>query len=896
MTLDMNGRKNESIKSACPYCGVGCGVLINKLDDGTIKIKGDPNHPANYGRLCSKGTALADTIGLENRLLSPEINGQEVSWDESLDKIADQFSQVLEDHGPEAIAFYVSGQILTEDYYAANKLMKGVIGSANIDTNSRLCMASSVAGHKRAFGSDTVPGCYEDLEKAELIILTGSNLAWCHPVLYQRIAAAKKQNPKMKVVLIDPRRTRTADIADLHLAIKPDGDVALFLGLLTQIAASNCFDTDYVSNHVNGMDEAVRVVNSLSKETILQRTGLCERGLETFYQLFLSTEKVVTVYSQGVNQSSCGTDKVNAIINCHLATGRIGKEGMGPFSVTGQPNAMGGREVGGLANMLACHMDIENENHRDIVGKFWSTDRLPTKPGLKAVDLFDAVKEGRIKALWIMATNPADSMPDANMVREAIRACPLVIVSDVQDRTDTLDLAHIKLPSLAWGEKAGTVTNSERCISRQRSFLNAPGNAKADWWQMAEVGRRMGYTDLFPWQNTAEIFKEYAALSAADNAGTRDFDIGAWSDRSERDYSEMEAFYWPNPKEGFERARSTRFFSNGKFFTPDNRASAVAIQPNDQILPIQDKGTDLVLNTGRIRDHWHTMTRTARSERLSSHLAEPFCEISPMDARKRGIADASLVRVTNDLGEIIVRALITDRVREGEVFVPIHWTDQVSANARVDKLVPANPDPVSGQPASKSARIALEEARMASYGFAILKNRPEDLDLPYWVIAKCKSGWRLEFALNEDLATLSALKLRKVIGIATAEEPLAYIDKQNKQMRYAWFNGNELIGAVYLAAQPVAVSRDFAASLLDRTWKTFADRTQVVAGVPSAKLPDKGKIICACMQVGRNEIATAIASGCKSAEEVGSMTKAGTNCGACKPEITEMLCGRVAAE
>ena len=885
----------KAIKSTCPYCGVGCGVLINKLDDGPIMIKGDPDHPANYGRLCSKGTALADTIGLENRLLSPEIDGQEASWDEALDKIANQFSQVLEDHGPEAIAFYVSGQILTEDYYAANKLMKGVIGSANIDTNSRLCMASSVAGHKRAFGSDTVPACYEDLEKAELIILTGSNLAWCHPVLYQRIAAAKKQNPKMKVVLIDPRRTRTADIADLHLAINPDGDVALFLRLLARISASSCFDADYVSKHVNGMDEAVKVAISLSREMILQRTGLCETDLETFYRLFLSTEKVVTVYSQGVNQSSCGTDKVNAIINCHLATGRIGKEGMGPFSVTGQPNAMGGREVGGLANMLACHMDIENENHRDIVGKFWSSDRLPTKPGLKAVDLFSAVEEGRVKALWIMATNPVDSMPNANMVREAIKNCPLVIVSDVQDLTDTLDLAHIKLPSLAWSEKAGTVTNSERCISRQRSFLNAPGQAKADWWQRAEIGRRMGYADLFPWQSPADVFNEYAALSTMDNVGSRDFDIGAWSDRSKEDYSEMKPFYWPNPKEGFESARPIRFFSNGKFFTPDSRARAIVVQPKDESLPIQDKGIDLVLNTGRVRDHWHTMTRTARSERLSSHLAEPFCEISPMDARARGIVDASLVRVTNDLGEIIVRALITDRVREGEVFVPIHWTDQVSANARVDKLIPANPDPFSGQPASKSARIALEAARMGSYGFAILKERPNDLGFPYWALAKCKNGWRLEFALHEDLEVLNALRLQDTFGIEVSEEPFAYIDKQNKRMRYAWFNRNELVGAVYLAAQPVAVSRDFTVSFLDRVWQTFADRTKVIAGVPSKQLPDKGKIICACMRVGQNEIATAIASGCCSIEDVGRRTEAGTNCGSCKPEIQEMLYG-VAAQ
>ena len=524
-------------RTTCPYCGVGCGLLIDRQENGAVTVKGDPDHPANYGRLCSKGTALADTIGLEDRLLFPQMDGRKVSWDRALDAIADRFAAIIEEHGPDALAFYVSGQILTEDYYAANKLMKGLIGSANIDTNSRLCMASSVAGHKRAFGSDTVPGCYEDLELADLVILTGSNLAWCHPVIYQRLLAAKKKNPKMTVVLIDPRRTRTADIADLHLAIKPDGDVALFLGLLARIAHASAFDAHYVASHVNGMDDAIGTALALSLDEIIEATGLCEQDLETFYRLFLQTEKSVTRFiARGSTSPRCGTDKVNAIINCHLATGRIGKPGMGPFSITGQPNAMGGREVGGLANMLACHMDIEKESHRALVGSFWDTDRLPKQQGLKAVDLFDAVADGKIKALWVMATNPVDSMPDADRVRAAIKDCPLVIVSDVQKRTDTLDLAHIKLPSLAWGEKAGTVTNSERMISRQRAFLPAPGGARADWWQMAQVGQRlalrMGSEAQFSWESEAELFKEFSALSATENDGQRDFDIGAWAESS----------------------------------------------------------------------------------------------------------------------------------------------------------------------------------------------------------------------------------------------------------------------------------------------------------------------------------------------------------------------------
>ena len=885
--------KDTQTRTTCPYCGVGCGILINRETDGSMKLKGDPDHPANFGRLCSKGTALLDTIALENRLLQPEMHGQPVDWGLALDHIADSFSNIIEEHGPDAIAFYVSGQILTEDYYAANKLMKAVIGSANIDTNSRLCMASSVAGHKRAFGSDTVPGCYEDLELADLIILTGTNLAWCHPVLYQRILAAKQKNPHMTVVLIDPRRTRTVDIADLHLPIKPDGDIALFLGLLSRIGHSSAYDPAYVSNHVNGMKEALAVADALAMDDIIAATGLTEGELGAFFHLFLNTGKTVTIYSQGVNQSRCGTDKVNAIINCHLATGRIGQPGMGPLSVTGQPNAMGGREVGGLANMLACHMDIEKPDHRALVGDFWATERLPQKQGLKAIDLFEAVAEGKIKALWVMATNPVDSMPNANRVRAAIKACPLVIVSDIQDHTDTLDLAHIKLPSLAWGEKAGTVTNTERCISRQRAFLPAPGGAKADWWQMAEIGRRMGYEALFPWQNEADIFREYATLSATDNEGTRDFDIGAWADRSDADYKHMAPFYWPQSSHTDPSKSAKRFFADGGFYTEDNRAHAIAVQLNPPMVPTNADG--LILNTGRVRDHWHTMTRTGRSARLSAHMAEPFCELSPEDAKKYGIIDGSLVKIENDLGSIIARAMITDRVRRGEVFVPIHWTDQVSGNARVDLLVPAVKDPFSGQPASKSAQVSIAPASIDNYGFAIFKDEPMGFSLPYWAKAKSMDGWRVEFALDGDLNERTAADMGALFAIEVHEDPLIFVDQQKKRMRFAWFDGEDLVAAVFLAAEPLQLSRDFAANLLGGRWRSFADRVHVLASMPSKHIPDKGKIICACMNVGQNDIAAAITSGCRTADAVGQQTRAGTNCGSCKPEIAELLHG-IAAE
>ncbi len=500
---------------------------------------------------------MGETLSLDDRLLFPHMDGTRATWDDALGRVAERFSQAVAEHGPDSVAFYVSGQLLTEDYYVANKLMKGFIGSANIDTNSRLCMASSVAGHRRAFGSDTVPGTYEDIELADLVVLVGSNLAWCHPVLYQRLAAARETRGT-KVVVIDPRRTATCEIADLHLPLAPGSDVALFNGLLTNLVGANAVDKAFVASKTSGLPEAFAAAREMSFSAIARATGLPRLRVHEFYELFTSTERVVTIYSQGVNQSTSGTDKVNAILNCHLATGRIGRPGMGPFSVTGQPNAMGGREVGGLANMLAAHMDLDNPVHRAAVQSFWESSRIASKPGLKAVDLFRAVGDGRIKALWIMATNPADSMPQADAVRAAIKGCPFVVVSDVVRHTDTTALAQVLLPSTAWGEKNGTVTNSERRISRQRAFLDAPGEARPDWWQLAEVARRMGFADAFAYTQPAEIFAEHAALSACGNNGTRDFDIGAWASSRPADLRSARPF--PVAATGRCRAAGHAFF------------------------------------------------------------------------------------------------------------------------------------------------------------------------------------------------------------------------------------------------------------------------------------------------------------------------------------------------
>jgi len=875
-----------TVRTTCPYCGVGCGVLATLEEGGAVTIKGDPDHPANLGRLCSKGAALGETIDLDGRLLTPEIAGEIASWDEALDLVASRFAETIAEHGPDSVAFYVSGQLLTEDYYVANKLMKGFIGSANIDTNSRLCMASSVAGHRRAFGSDTVPGTYEDLELADLVVLTGSNLAWCHPVLYQRIAAAKAERPGMKIVLIDPRRTMTADLADLHLPIAPDGDVSLFLGLLAHLADNGFINEAYVGAHTIGFEDAIQAARAVGPADLMTQTGLSATELEAFFGLWAGAEKVVTLYSQGVNQSATGTDKVNAIINCHLATGRIGRPGMGPFSVTGQPNAMGGREVGGLANMLAAHMDIENPEHRDRVQRFWGSPVIADKAGLKAVDLFQAVGEGQVRAIWIMATNPVDSMPDAEAVEAALEACPFVVVSDIMAETDTIRHAHVKLPSLGWGEKDGTVTNSERRISRQRAFLPPPGEARADWWQMAQVGKRLGHGKAFDFANAASILREYAAQTAFENDGGRDLDIGACAGIDDDAYDALAPFQWPKPADQAAQAGETRFFARGGFFTRDRLARFVTVKPARQERACADHR--FTLNTGRVRDHWHTMTRTGKSARLSAHVTEPFVEIHPSDAQALGIEAADLVRVTSVRGEIIVRSLITDRQRQGSLFAPMHWTDQWASGARVNRLAAPVVDTVSGQPALKTTSAGLARFEASLHGFVVSRVKPDMPLADYWAVARTRGGWRAEFALAEAPAEIHRF-ICTLLGIDPAAPLLSFTDPRSGLTRHAAFDGVRLAGAVYLSDRPVAVSRSWAADQLEQEFANLSSRWRVIAGRPANDMPDKGAIVCACMNVGVNDILGAIRGGCASFDAIAGATAAGTNCGSCKAEIKVIL-------
>ncbi|SHN19691.1 nitrate reductase [Roseibium suaedae] len=873
-----------TVRTTCPYCGVGCGVLATRQPYGSVTVKGDPEHPANFGRLCSKGSALAETLSLDDRLLYPEINGTRASWDDALDLVAARFSAAIAEHGPDSVAFYVSGQILTEDYYVANKLMKGFIGSANIDTNSRLCMASSVAGHRRAFGSDTVPGTYEDLEQADLVVLTGSNLAWCHPVLFQRLEAAKAANPALRIVTIDPRRTATCALADLHLGLAPDTDVALFNGLLSYVSENGYLDEAYISRHTSGFGEALGAAGACDISRIADETGLSRQDIARFYDLAARTEKMVTVYSQGVNQSVVGTDKVNAILNVHLATGRIGRAGMGPFSVTGQPNAMGGREVGGLANMLAAHMALENPDHRSLVQSFWQSPVIAERAGLKAVEMFRAVREGKIKALWIMATNPVDSLPDADGVAEALKLCPFVVVSDVTCAADTLEFAHVALPGAAWGEKDGTVTNSERRISRQRRFLDLPGEARPDWWALSEVARRMGHREAFAYDGPAGIFREHAELSAAGNNGTRDFDIGAMADIDEEAFEELAPFQWP-ARSG-EALGESRFFARGGFYTSDRKARFVAVTP---IAPRKrERKYPLVLNTGRIRDQWHTMTRTGKTARLTSHIAEPFAEIHPEDALALGISDASLVEVRSPYGAVTVRAQISGRGRKGTVFVPMHWTDQFASRGRVDAVVAPATDPHSGQPGSKFTPVSLKAFPAHWYGFAVLDQKPHLRGIDYWAIAPVSGGHRLEFA-GVEAADFMDLAVRLAGGTLAGAEITSFQDEASGTCRMAFWQDGTLRTAFFFAREPVEVSRAWACGLLGLEAETPASRLRVLAGRPAADMPDNGALVCACYQIGANQILTAARGGACTTTAIGEVLKAGTNCGSCRSEIRSLI-------
>jgi assimilatory nitrate reductase catalytic subunit len=846
-------------------------------------VAGDDSHPANFGRLCSKGGALGSTIGLQGRLLHPMIGSKRAGWNEAVTLVARRFKETIARHGPDSVAFYVSGQLLTEDYYAANKLMKGFIGSGNIDTNSRLCMASAVVAHKLAFGADLVPGCYEDLDLADLVIFSGHNAAWTHPVLFRRMEQARARGQSH--VVIDPRRTDTAEVADLHLPLKPQMDVRLWNGLLADLIRRGAVDRAYVAAHVAGFAEVEAELSAADQSisAVAADCGLPVADLERFFRLFAETPKTVSLFSMGANQSAQGVAKGSAIINAHLATGRIGKPGACPFSITGQPNAMGGRETGGMANTLAAHMDFEPES-RARVGRFWGVDTVADKPGLKAVEMFEAVHDGRIKALWVMATNPAVSLPDGGRVREALAACPFVVVSDCMAETDTTAYAHVKLPALGWGEKDGTVTNSERRISRQRALFPAAGEAKADWRIVAEVGTAMGYADAFGWRTSGQVFREYARMTAYENTD-RFLNLGAFAGLTADGYAALEPVQWPVTAQGLGAAR---LFTDGRFQTPDGRARMVPVAAEGPAEAV-DAVWPLALNTGRVRDHWHTLTRTGLAPELCRHTPEPYVEIHPQDAVPLGVIDGGLTRVQTRQGEAVAIARVSDRQRPGSVFMPMHWTAVYAAQGRANTLVAPKVDARSGQPEFKHTPARVRPYRETWRGFFFAREgwaAPAGLDLVWRRIPQ--AGCQLhEFAGRGDETEREAV--RRALTRDAGADVLRFEDANSGALREAYFTGERLDRVLFTTCGGGLPPREWLAEMFAAETLTTQDRALLLVGRAPGQQVDTGPLVCACRGVRQTKIEAAIAGGCGSVDAVSEATGAGAVCGSCRPEIARLL-------
>ncbi|MDF2900849.1 MAG: molybdopterin oxidoreductase [Phenylobacterium sp.] len=875
-----DGSITPAVATTCPYCGVGCGVSGRVPEGRTLAVSGDVSHPANSGRLCSKGSALGATVGLEGRLLAPMIGEREASWSEAVGLVAKRFSQTIARHGPDSVAFYVSGQLLTEDYYAANKLMKGFIGSGNIDTNSRLCMASAVAAHKQAFGADLVPGCYEDLDLADLVVFSGHNAAWTHPVLFRRMEAARARGQRH--VVIDPRRTDTAEVADLHLPIAPQTDVRLWNGLLADLIRRGAVDRPFIEAHVNGF-AAVEAALSEADQSPAAVAADCDvplADLETFFRLFAQTPRTVSLFSMGANQSAQGTAKGLAILNTHLATGRIGKPGACPFSITGQPNAMGGRETGGMANTLAGHMDFAAED-RDRVARFWGAPATAPKPGLKAIEMFEAIGEGKIKAVWIMATNPAVSLPDADRVRAALARCPFVVVSDCMAQTDTMDFAHVKLPALAWGEKDGTVTNSERRISRQRALFPPPGQAKADWRIVSEVASAMGHGDAFSWPHQSSVFREWVRLTAFENT-RRTLNLSGLVGVTREGYEQLAPVQWPVAADG---TGTPRLFTDGRFQTVDERAVMVPVRPatpasaTDPVFPLS-------LNTGRIRDQWHTLTRTGLAADLWRHAPEPFVEIHPDDAAAVGVTEGALTRVQTVRGEAVALARLTDRQRRGGIFMPMHWTDAFAPSGRSNPLIAANLDPTSGQPEFKHTPARVRPYRETWKGFLISRDRHIPADDLIWRRIPQAACELHEFAGRGDDADHEALRRR--LGEPSGEL-LSYADPATGARREAWIRDGRLERVLFITTRGALPPREWLVDLFEAETLPPQARLTLLFGRPPGPVIDKGPMVCACLKVAAKTIDEAAMAGAHTVEALGAATGAGTNCGSCRPEIARRL-------
>ncbi|MEJ8845768.1 molybdopterin-dependent oxidoreductase, partial [Variovorax rhizosphaerae] len=909
--------------------------------DQITGVRGDPDHPANFGRLCSKGSTLHLTASAEvtrqTRLLQPmqrferKAAPQPITWDIALDTAADKFASIIRDHGPDAVGFYVSGQLLTEDYYVFNKLAKGLVGTNNIDTNSRLCMSSAVAGYKKTLGADSPPACYDDFKDAQCLFIVGSNTAWAHPILFRRIEDAKRANPAMKIIVADPRRTDTAEIADLFLPIQPGTDVMLFHGMLHLMLWEGWTKPEYIASHTNGFDALKATVRDCTPDKVAQVCGIDKADLLEAARLFATSAATLSLYCQGLNQSSSGTAKNAALINLHLATAQIGKPGAGPFSLTGQPNAMGGREVGGLANLLSAHRDLSNPTHRAEVAALWGVPEVPATPGKTAVEMFQAAADGEIKALWIACTNPAQSMPDQATVRRALERAEFVVVQEAFATTATCAYADLLLPATTWGEKTGTVTNSERRISRVRPAVAAPGAARHDWSAGTDFARRLearlpprASTTLFPYPLDSEAGAESIWNEHRETTRGRDLDITGLS------WPMLEAQgpqQWPLP-EGASTGRA-RLYEDGRFPTPDGRARFVDT-PYKPVAEQREARFPFSLNTGRLRDQWHGMSRTGTLGRLFGHVAEPVVQMHPQDMVRRQLKDGDLVHLTSRRGSIVLPARASREVGMSQAFVAMHWGEEYLSGrasngerlAGINAITSPAYCPDSKQPELKHAAIKILKAELPWSLLAaawlpdgtalsalqelrgLMKEFPFASCVPFGTGGALSAGAAertgLLFRAAGDEAATDALlsRIESLLGLSTSDT-LRYADVRHGQRRAARL--------VRSAASPDEAHLEgflLAGDTRAEAWITALLRDQLPAQSfgrqllrPGATAPvgvaARGKIVCSCFGVTESAIGEKL-QGCTGNDdqrlaELQGALQCGTNCGSCLPELRRMV-------
>lgn len=853
-------------KTTCPYCGVGCGIEISNN-----KIIGDALHPANSGSLCVKGVALAESLKMPSRLLYPKLREKEVSWQSVTDLIAQEIHQAKAEFGPDSVAMYVSGQLLTEDYYVANKLMKGYVGSANIDTNSRLCMSSAVAAHVRAFGEDVVPVNYDDIDNTELLVICGANTAWTHPVLFRRIQQARENNPNLKLVVIDPRETVTAQQADLHLPIKNDGDVSLFNGLIKFLIEQQCIDSEYINSYTESFSALAEEVSDLRYDVtnLTSSIGISEEKLTTFFQWFAQSPTAITLFCQGVNQAENGVDKGNAIINAHLASGKIAKSGCGPFSITGQPNAMGGREVGGLANQLAVHRAFDSESIKQVQA-FWDSPEIATKPGLKAVELFEAVERGEIKVLWIMATNPVVSLPDNQMVKRALEACPVVIVSDITAESDVAKYADVLLPAAGWGEKQGMVTNSERRMSRQRQFQIPPGEAKPDWWAISQVGQALCSLEKiqngFAFTSERAVFKEYAAMTGMNADSPLKLNLSEYANLTEQEYEEWVPTQW-----GGERP-----FADGIYSHPDGKARFVVTSELPQRL---ERTKGWWLNTGRQRDQWHTMTRTGHIAHLAASELEPTVYMNTLSATQNRLKAGQLTKLFQPTSNtsIYAKVAIDEGLGFQELFMSMHWAGRYGGESSVNAIINSAKDPISGQPAFKSSYVEVQDAAVKTYGMFIGTQFDSGKFLYSAFQAESNLGiWRFAHDKRPKKQSFCRTEKSRRITIDIAQGWLA-VDY-------------DLVGDVRIIRSVLVVSSEPIQTDYTNFTHLIGKPMELSQLLTITQSQSSAKLVCSCFRVTDKQIHDAMEKqDCTSLTQLQNKLKCGTNCGSCVSQIKQMV-------